>query len=91
MRSPLLTIHVKPGTGKNEVAEIKPEFIKIKISAPPEKGRANAELVKFLSKILDINKNEIEIVSGNNSKIKMVKVNNLTVEEVIKRLQNEIR
>ncbi len=91
MTHSLLTIHVKPGAGKNAITEIRPEFIKIKISAPPEKGRANTELIKFLSRILKIDKEHIEIVSGINSKIKRIKVNDLMLEEIIKRLKNEIK
>lgn len=87
----LLTIHVKAGCGRNEITEIKPEFIKIKISAPPEKGKANAELLRFLSKILGVKEAEIKILSGLNSKIKRVKINDLKMEEVMRRLENEDR
>jgi len=91
MANTTFSIHVKPGAGKNEITEIKPEYIKIKISAPPEKNKANTELINFLSKIFGINKIDIKIISGLNSKIKMVKINKYTKDEVITRLKNEVR
>lgn len=84
----LLTIHVKAGCDRNEITEIKPEYIKIKISAPPERGKANAELLRFLSKILGVSNEGIEVISGLNSKIKRVKINDLTMEETIRRLNS---
>jgi uncharacterized protein (TIGR00251 family) len=89
MAHAILNIHVRPGSGRNEIAEIKPEYIKIRISAPADKGKANAELLKFLSKILKIQRTDIEIISGTNSKIKMIKINTLEKEQILKLLANE--
>lgn len=87
MTHSIINIHVKPGAHKNEIAEIRPEYIKIKISAPPDKGKANAELIKFLSKIIGVNRSDIEIISGLNSKTKMVRINNLGKEQIINKLR----
>ncbi len=47
---------------------------KIRIKAVPEKGKANEELIRFLSKELSIPKYNIEIISGATSKIKLIRV-----------------
>mgnify|MGYP001608505036 CR=1 FL=1 len=74
-----LRIKVLPKSPKNEITEIMKdesgeETIKIRIKAAPEKGKANAELIKFLSKELNISKENISIISGKSTTLKLVKI-----------------
>ncbi len=74
-----LRIKVIPNSSNNEIKEIMiddsgEETIKIKIKAAPEKGKANIELIKFLSKELDIKKPTISIISGKTDRIKLIKI-----------------
>lgn len=48
--------------------------LKIKLKEKPIEGKANKELVKFLSEILDIKISDIEINSGFTSKNKIVRI-----------------
>lgn len=50
------------------------QTIKIRIKAVPEKGRANAELIKFLSGELSIPKDKIIIISGKSTQLKLVRL-----------------
>ena len=52
------------------------EFLKINVISVPEKGKANKELLDFLSKKLDIAKSFIEIVSGQTDRYKKIKIKN---------------
>ncbi|MDR3139656.1 MAG: DUF167 domain-containing protein [Treponema sp.] len=65
-----LDIKVQPGASKNELTGIREGRLRIKISAPPEDGKANGELISFLAKTLDCAKKEIRILSGEKSRIK---------------------
>lgn len=49
------------------------QTIKIRIKAVPEKGKANEELIKFLSKELNIPKDQITIISGKSTQLKLVR------------------
>ncbi len=74
-----LRIKVIPNSSNNEIKEIMiddsgEETIKIKIKAAPEKGKANIELIKFLSKELDIKRSTISIISGKTDRIKLIKI-----------------
>lgn len=77
-----LRIKVIPKSNRNEIVEVLKEdtpdgpveTIKIKIKATPEKGKANEELIKFLSKHFDINKIKIKIISGKSSQLKLIKI-----------------
>jgi uncharacterized protein (TIGR00251 family) len=50
--------------------------LRIRIAAPPVDGAANRELVKFLSKKLKVPQAAITLVTGNNSKNKVVRIAN---------------
>ncbi len=76
-----LRIKVIPRSKTNEIIEIikddkKEETIKIRIKAPPEKNKANQELIKFLSKELQIPKSNFKIISGKHEQIKLIKIEN---------------
>jgi len=72
-----LRIKVIPKSPKNEVVEImgdEEQTIKIRIKAVPEKGKANAELIKFLSKELTVPKENISIISGKIDHLKLLRI-----------------
>lgn len=68
--------HVKvvPGASRTQVAGSYDEMLKVRISAAPEKGKANKELIGFLSKLLNLKKNDIEIVSGTTNTVKKIRL-----------------
>lgn len=53
----------------------KVQTYKIRLKAVPEKGKANEELIKFLSKELALPKDKIEIISGKTERIKLIRIN----------------
>ena len=46
--------------------------LKIKVAAPPEKGKANQELLRFLSR--HYKSNQVEIISGHASALKIIRL-----------------
>lgn len=71
----LITVKIVPNARKNEVAGFHDGIAKIKIHAVPDKGKANEELVLYLSELLQIPKSCITIISGHTSRIKTIKIN----------------
>jgi len=74
-----LRIKVIPKSPKNEVINIAKDethgdTIKIRIKAVPEKGKANQELIKFIAKELNISKTQTSIISGQNDRLKLLKI-----------------
>ena len=65
-------IHVVPRSAKCEVAGIQGDALKLRITAPPVEGQANAECIRFLSDILGVRKKQVTILSGHKSKKKKV-------------------
>ncbi len=75
----LLYIKVTPNSSKTKIGEKfldekNQEWLKINIAAVPEDGKANEELIRFLSKLLQIPKSKIEIFRGEASRMKVVKI-----------------
>lgn len=67
-----LRIKVLPGSAKNEFVELmegEESTLKVRIAAPPEKGKANKEIVKFFKKQFGVN---CEIVSGVTDAVKLI-------------------
>ena len=61
-------------------------MIKVKICASPEKGKANKELLEYLSTILKIPKIDIDIIRGRLSNIKEIKIKNKSKEYIFSEL-----
>ena len=67
-----LEIKAVPGASKTEFAGIKDGRLRIRLAAAPEDGKANAELLNFLSKTLGCPKRDIQLLSGEKSRIKII-------------------
>ncbi|MBF0105492.1 MAG: YggU family protein [Deltaproteobacteria bacterium] len=77
-----LTVKITPNSKKSEIMGWEGALLKIKIQAPPLEGKANTELVRFLSKQWGISKSSIHILSGETSRIKTLEIPD-TAREII--------
>jgi uncharacterized protein (TIGR00251 family) len=77
-------IHVKvvPSSSRDAVMGWLGESLKVKVMAPPEKGRANLAVVALLAKHLGIEPQAIEVVSGHSSPAKVLSISGLDDEAV---------
>ncbi len=85
-----INVKVVPRSSKSEITGELDGALKIKLKSPPIDGAANAELIKLLSKTFGVSKNEIEIVGGQTSKLKQIKISNLKSEKILQVLQAKI-
>jgi len=72
--SAVFTVKIVPGSSKTALAGLLNGMLKIKISAPAEKSKANKELVKFLAKKIGTKPGKISIVSGQTNPIKQIHI-----------------
>lgn len=73
----IFNVRVVPRASKSEIVGEHDGALKIRIASPPVDGAANAELIKILAKKLDVPKSAVEIISGQTSKQKQVRINKL--------------
>ena len=64
--------------------------LRVKIAAPPVKGRANKELIEFLSQILKVSRGSITLEKGATSRRKVIGISGLSQAEVSRRLAAQI-
>jgi uncharacterized protein len=77
---------IVPGSSRTCVCGLLDGMLKIKISAPPEKGKANQCLIEFLAKKLGVKKNAISIISGQSNPIKQVQALGISADALLKKL-----
>jgi len=70
-----IKIYIQPNSKKSGYAGVYDGLPKLKITAPPVDGAANAEIIKIFSKLLNIPKSDIVISSGQVSRIKILDIN----------------
>ncbi len=86
-----ITIRLTPRMAKNEIYDILDDgTVKIRLTAPPVEGKANKELVKFLSQILDVPVSDIEIIAGLTGHDKLVSILNIDSELVQQKILENI-
>ena len=79
-------MRVYPNATKSEVVGFTDEILRVKIAAPPAKGKANKELVDFLSRLLGVAKSRINIIRGQSNRNKVIAIEGLSQEELLERL-----
>ena len=79
-------VHVVPRASRNEIAGVEGEALRLRLTAPPVEGAANAALLAFLAEVLGVPKRDVRLVSGQTARRKVVAVAGVTAEEVQERL-----
>lgn len=81
-----IKIKVEPRSSKTGIVGPYGDALKVKLTSPPVEGKANKELIEVLARELKVKKKDIEIVSGQSSKNKVVRISGITsIEERIKK------
>lgn len=79
----ILSVHVQPGALRTEVVGEYGDSLKIRLAVAPVDGKANAVLVQFVARELNISRSEVALVSGATSRYKRLQVSGSTLEAVI--------
>ena len=87
-----ILIHLKviPNSSKNQIIGVLSDgkggaYLKVKVTAIPESGKANKAIIKFLSKFWKIPSSKISVNSGKTSSIKTISIDSNS-NEIIKLL-----
>jgi uncharacterized protein (TIGR00251 family) len=79
-----LAVKITPNAGRNEITGFKDDVLNIKIGAPPEKGKANKELIDFLAEKLRIRKSSVTIIRGQTSHRKIIAIEGIDQADITK-------
>lgn len=70
----LLACHLQPKASADAFAGLHGDRLKIRLSAPPLDGRANAQLLVFLAAAFGVSKSQVSLEAGQQSRQKRVRI-----------------
>lgn len=70
----IINVRVIPGSSRNEIKEQEGGSLKVYLTAPPVEGKANKALILALAEYFGIKKSRLEIVKGEGSRNKSVRI-----------------
>jgi uncharacterized protein len=88
-----LPIKLTPGASSDRIDgwDVDPEgrpVLKVRVRARPVDGEANAALIKFLAKALDVSKSSVDLARGGQSRLKMIEIEGLSLDDIMRRLDD---
>ena len=81
-----ISVWVTPGASSEGIAGLREDAVHLRVSAPARDGRANAAVQELLAHSLNLPKRRVQIVRGHMSRRKLVVVEGLSSEEVLRQL-----
>ena len=60
----ILRCHLQPKASRDEFCGLHGDRLKIRITAPPADGKANAHLIRFLAKAFGVPRSGVTIING---------------------------
>src|SRR3569833_2023483 len=81
-----LSIKLQPRASVNAIGDVMGNELRVKVTAPPVDSAANEALIRFLAETLDCARNKIELVRGQTSRHKTVRLLGMSAEDVAKRI-----
>lgn len=70
----ILDCHLQPKASSDEFAGLHGDRLKIRLTAPPVEGKANAHLLAFLGKAFGVAKSQVSLISGELNRQKRVRI-----------------
>ena len=84
-------VQVVPRSSRSEVAGEHNGSLRVRVSSPPVEGAANKELVHVLAKAFNVSRSAVNILSGQNSRLKQVSiagVNSSALSELLRGIKS---
>jgi uncharacterized protein (TIGR00251 family) len=82
-----ISVTVSPGASRSELVGRHGDGWRVRVTAAPERGRANEALCKLLADALGLPRRSLRVVAGQSARTKIVEVDGLAVEEIEDRLE----
>lgn len=87
----LIRLHIQPKASKSRIVGFHDGCLKIAVAAPPVEGKANKAVVRFLAGIFGVPVRDVVVVSGAQSRKKLVAVHGIdasAIREVVEKVVN---
>ena len=81
-----IAVKVAAGAANSAISGWRDQCLRVRLSTPPERGKANAALIALLAKSLGLSKSSIRIARGQHSAHKTLEISGLSQQNIIARL-----
>ena len=82
----VLVVKLTPNASKNEIQGYCQDYVKIRVSAPPNENKANKKLLDFIRDWLSLSKSSVELVSGDKSRDKKILIKKIQYDELVQKI-----
>ena len=82
-----MRLKVVPKAARDEVIGWMGDALRLRVSAPPERGKANAAVLDWLSSAIGVSRTQMRLVAGATSERKVVEIDGLTETELRARIE----
>ena len=82
-----LIIRAQPGASRDRIVGVMGDALKVAVSAPPEKGKANEAIERLLASELRLPGGSVKVVAGETSRRKTARIIGLDAIQVRQRLE----
>lgn len=87
MRGVLLAVRAQPGARRNAITGVHAGALKVAVTAPPDKGKANEAIVALLCEKLQLGRGQIALVAGETSRQKKFEVAEVDADALRRRIE----
>ncbi len=85
-----LKIKVVPGAATSQLCGWLGDILKIRVNAPPEKGKANKEVERLLAETFSLPVSNVQVAKGKQSPYKTVLIIEISHKEIVKCLEDRL-
>ena len=82
----IVKVKIVPGSSKNKIIGVYNNALKISIAALPVESKANKKCITYLAKYFNVAKSKVEIISGQTSKNKLIKIYDISQKEFLNKI-----
>ena len=86
-----LKVRVQPKASRNQIDGFEDGTLRLRVTAQPVDGKANAGVIALMAKTLGVSKSRLEIVRGHGSRDKVISIETLTEQEVHRRIEAAVK
>jgi len=77
IRGTVISLHVQPGSSRNQIVGLHGDSLKLKLTSPPVEGAANKCCRVYLAKLFRLPKSDVELIAGERARQKRILLHGL--------------
>jgi uncharacterized protein len=70
----LLSLRVQPRSSADAIGEAVGDHLRVRLTAPPVEGKANASLCRFLARLFAVPQSRVALISGEQARLKRIRI-----------------